>query len=77
MNVSMALCTVAGARGDPPQDTRRRLDRSAVLAMGLLTMSVTIVDAMLVTVTRSASVHTTHTLKGRDRFVERSNMAEP
>lgn len=76
LNVTMACCTVDGASADPPQDIRRRLDRSAVLAMGLLTMSVTIVDAILVTVTLSASVCTTCTFKGRDLLVDQSQMAE-
>ena len=55
LKVAIALWTVAGARGEPPQDSRRRLDRSTVRAKGLLTIRVTMVDARLVTVICSAS----------------------
>ena len=62
----MACCTVACARGDPPQDSRRRLDKSVLLAIGLLTMSVTIVDARLVTVILSSSATSLHSSQDQD-----------
>ena len=44
---------VSAGRGEPPQDSRRRLDRSAPWSAGLLHSSVTMVVARLVTLTRS------------------------
>ena len=52
---AIALLTVAGGSGEPPQDTRRRQDRSSCGSKGLLTSSVTMVEAKLVTDTRSLS----------------------
>lgn len=51
----MALFTVAGGRGEPPADTTLRLDRSSWGSRGLLTSSVTIVEAKLVQDTCSRS----------------------
>ena len=50
-----ALAIFAGGSGEPPQDSRRRLDRPARRSAGLLSISVTMVDARFVTDTRSRS----------------------
>jgi len=56
---AVAAATLAGGSGEPPQDRSRRLDRSALRSAGLLSSSVTMVDARLVTDTRSRSVSAT------------------
>ena len=62
----MALFTVAGGKGDPPADTTRRLDRSSWASRGLLTSSVTIVEAKLVQDTCSRSARMTHNTINQD-----------
>ena len=52
---AIALLTVAGGRGEPPQEARRRQDRSRWGSRGLLTSRVTIVEAKLVQDTLSLS----------------------
>ena len=52
---AMALLTVAGGSGEPPQDAMRRQDRSSWGSRGLLTSRVTMVEAKLVQDTRSLS----------------------
>ena len=52
---AIAAATVTGGRGDPPQEIRRKLETSVEASVGLLTIRVTIVDAILVTVIRSLS----------------------
>lgn len=52
---AMALFTVAGGRGDPPEDTTLKLVKSSWGTKGLLTSRVTIVEAKLVQDTRSRS----------------------
>ena len=52
---AIALLTVAGGSGEPPEETRRRQDRSSCGSKGLLTSSITMVEAKLVTDTRSVS----------------------
>ena len=51
----IALLTVAGGRGEPPEEAIRRQDRSSWGSRGLLTRRVTIVEAKLVQETRSLS----------------------
>lgn len=51
----IALLTVAGGRGEPPEEAIRRQDRSSWGSRGLLTRRVTIVEAKLVQETRSFS----------------------
>jgi len=52
---AIALLTVAGGSGEPPQDAMRRQDRSSWGSRGLLTSRVTMVEAKLVQDTRSLS----------------------
>ena len=56
---AIAAATLAGGSGDPPQDSMRRLDRSALRSAGLLSSSVTMVEARFVTDTRSRSADAT------------------
>ena len=59
---AIAAATSLVGSGEPPQETRRRDDKSARRSAGLLSSSVTIVDARLVTETRSRSAWRRFTL---------------
>jgi len=61
-NAAMAVATVAGGSGEPPQEIRRRLVRSVEASIGLLANMMTIVDAMLVTEIRSLSADAIHVM---------------